>query len=88
MGAKRIVLLGADFDCKDKNLTHHQNINFNKTTHWDNDLVKWYDLKKPEIFNSLRRLNKILNENDIEFLNASTYTSENILPKKKLEELI
>ena len=45
-------------------------------------------LKKPEIFNSLRRLNKILNENDIEFLNASTYTSENILPKKKLEELI
>lgn len=88
MGAKRIILLGADFDCKDKNLTHHQNINFNKTTHWDNDLVKWYDLKKPEIFDSLKRLNKILNENDIEFLNASNYTSENILPKKKLEELI
>ena len=86
MGSKRIVLLGTDFDCLDKNITHHNNVRFKKTTHWDDDLVKWYQLKKPEIFESLKKLKKILNDNEIEFINASSNTSEKILPKMKLEE--
>jgi hypothetical protein len=88
MGAKRIVLLGADFDCKDKNLTHHQKADFIKTTHWDDNLINWYELKKPEIFSSLKKLQKILKENKIDFVNASSYTSEEILTKKKLDDFI
>ncbi len=87
MGSKRIVLLGTDFDCSDKNITHHHDVKFRKTTHWDDDLVKWYQLKKPEIFESLKKLKKILNDNEIEFINASSNTSEKILPKMKLEEI-
>lgn len=86
MGSKRIVLLGTDFDCLDKKITHHHNAKFEKTTHWDDDLVKWYQLKKPEIFESLKKLKKILQDNEIEFINASSNTSEKILPKMKLEE--
>ena len=47
---------------------------------------KWYQLKKPEIFESLKKLKKILNDNEIEFINASNNTSEKILQKMKLEE--
>ena len=50
MGSKRIVLLGTDFDCSDKNITHHHDVKFRKTTHWDDDLTKMVSIEKTRNF--------------------------------------
>ncbi len=88
MGANKIVLLGADFDCKDQSATHFSKANFEKTSHWDGKDHEWYKLKRPEIFRSLERLKNLLKQNGIEFINASSYTSEKVLDKKKLNDLV
>lgn len=88
MGAKKIVLLGADFDVFDKNKFHHKSLVFEKTTHWDKELKNWYDEKKPEIFQSIRQIRDICLELNIELINASSETSEKILSKKKLKDCI
>ena len=44
-------------------------------------------IEKTRNFESFKKLKKILNDNEIEFINASSNTSEKILPKMKLEEI-
>jgi hypothetical protein len=85
MGANKIVLLGTDFDSQDVTKTHFSKANFKKTAQGDLNSVEWYDFKKKEIFVALKRLKDILDDSNIELINASSYTSEKILKKKKLD---
>lgn len=88
MGAKKIVLLGADFDVFEKNKFHHKSLVFDKTTHWDKSLKNWYEQKKPEIFKSIQQIQDVCLKMNIELINASSQTSEKILTKKRLKDCI
>ena len=85
MGANKIVLLGTDFDSQNETKAHFSKANFKKTAQGDLNSVEWYNFKKKDIFEALKRLKNILDNNNIELINASSYTSEKILKKKKLD---
>ena len=84
-GAKKIVLLGSDFDCKDNKKTHYNKLKFDRTSEWDNNISGYYESIKEHIPSTLKFISKILEENKIEFINASSSTSEKIIKKINLK---
>lgn len=87
-GAKRIVLLGTDFDCKDNQITHYSKLKFDRTSEWDNNITGYYESIREHIPSTLKFISKILEENKIEFINASSSTSENVIKKDNLQNII